>query len=100
MVEEIAKNLYRIPVPLEGNPLRELNSYFIRGTDRDLLIDTGFRTKACLVALEDGLDAWAEKLWDSLNEQNKVSLYVSRIDLKTGAAQTRIINKHDREDGK
>lgn len=55
MVEEIAKDLYRIPVPLEGNPLRELNSYFIRGTDRDLLIDTGFRTKACLVALEDGL---------------------------------------------
>ena len=52
------------------------------------------------VALEDGLDAWAEKLWDSLNEQNKVSLYVSQIDLKTGAAQTRIINKHDREDGK
>ena len=55
MAEEIAKNVYRIPVPLAGNPLRELNSYFIRGDERDLLIDTGFRTKACLTALEDGL---------------------------------------------
>lgn len=57
MVERIEKNLYRIHVPLEGNPLRELNSYFIRGNDRDLLIDTGFRTRSCLAALKEGLMA-------------------------------------------
>jgi len=33
-------------------------------------------------------------LWDSLNEDNKVSLYVSYIDLETGAPQTFINNKH------
>lgn len=55
MVEEIAKDLYRIPVPLTGNPLKELNSYFIRGCERDLLIDTGFRKTECLNALREGL---------------------------------------------
>ena len=56
MVEEVAPNIYRIPVPLVGNPLRELNSYFIRGEDRELLIDTGFRRKECYEALSSGLD--------------------------------------------
>lgn len=55
MIEEVGQDLYRIPVPLEGSPLRELNSYLIRGDDRDLLIDTGFRRKSCALALEEGL---------------------------------------------
>lgn len=55
MIEEIAKDLYRIPVPLPGNPLKELNSYFIRGGERDLLVDTGFRKAECLDALQAGL---------------------------------------------
>ena len=55
MIEAAAKNIYRISVPLPENPLKELNSYFIRGTDRDLLIDTGFRRKECQNALEAGL---------------------------------------------
>ena len=42
MVKEMAKNIYRIEVPMPDNPLRILNSYFIRGEERDLLIDTGF----------------------------------------------------------
>lgn len=55
MIEEVAANIYRIGVPLPNNPLRELNSYFIRGTDHDLLIDTGFRNEECRAALEEGL---------------------------------------------
>lgn len=55
MVEEVAKNIYRIGVLLPGNPLKELNSYFIRGEEGDLLIDTGFRCEACQKALEEGL---------------------------------------------
>jgi len=47
MIEEIVKNVYRITVALEGNPLRSLNCYFIRGEERELLIDTGFRSAAC-----------------------------------------------------
>ena len=40
MTECISEGLYRIPVPLPGNPLRELNSYLLRGRERSLLIDT------------------------------------------------------------
>lgn len=34
MIETIRPNLFRIPVPLPGNPLKELNSYLIRGRAR------------------------------------------------------------------
>ena len=36
MTECISEGLYRIPVPLPGNPLRELNSYLLRGRERSL----------------------------------------------------------------
>ncbi len=55
MVEEVYRNIFRIGVVLPGNPLKELNSYFIRGEQSDLLIDTGFRRPACQEALEAGL---------------------------------------------
>lgn len=54
--EEVSENIFRIPVPLPGNPLKELNSYLIRGSDRCLLIDTGFRLSACREALLAGLE--------------------------------------------
>lgn len=54
MVTQVAPNLYRIPVPLPGNPLKNLNTYLIRG-ERNLLVDTGFRQEACRQALRAGL---------------------------------------------
>ena len=36
----------------------------------------------------------AKEVWENLNEDNKVSLYVSYIDLASGQADTVIINKH------
>ena len=47
MPEEIVSGIYRIPVPLVGNPLKELNAYLLKGADGNLLIDTGFRQPAC-----------------------------------------------------
>ena len=55
MVRELIPNLFRIPVSLPDNPLRELNAYLIRGSDRSLLIDTGFRLPPCRAAIENGL---------------------------------------------
>ena len=52
MVKQITEDIYSIGVPLSGNPLKELNSYWIRGTQRDLLIDTGFRQQPCREAME------------------------------------------------
>ena len=39
--------------------------------------------------------ALANQVWAALNEANKVSLYVSYIDLKTGGRDTVIVNKHN-----
>ena len=55
MLEEILDQIYRIPVPLPDNPLKELNSFLIKGNGRNLLIDTGFCRKECYDALTDGL---------------------------------------------
>ena len=55
MPEEIVSGIYRIPVPLVGNPLKELNAYLLKGADGNLLIDTGFRQPGCREALFAGL---------------------------------------------
>ena len=51
MAERITSNLWRLDIPLVGNPLKNLNSYLITG-ERSLLIDTGFREPACREAME------------------------------------------------
>ncbi len=57
MPEEICRNLYRIEVPLPDSPLKSLNSYVVKGKDRNLIIDTGFNRKTCLKAMQTGLGA-------------------------------------------
>ncbi|MFB3812623.1 MAG: MBL fold metallo-hydrolase [Terriglobales bacterium] len=56
MADEIYPSLYRILVPLPGNPLGWINSYVIKGPDRNLIIDTGLNRRECLDALMTGLD--------------------------------------------
>ena len=43
---------------------------------------------------EMDIDALADHIWANLNEDNKVSLFVRYIDIATGEAETRIINKN------
>lgn len=56
MYTHIEDNIYTIPVPLPNNPLRQLNSYVIKGEGRSLVIDTGFKLEECRKALCDGLE--------------------------------------------
>ncbi len=56
MIEEILPHLYRVVVPLPNNPLREVNSYVLTSTDRNLIIDTGMNRPECRDVLEAGLD--------------------------------------------
>ena len=42
----------------------------------------------------DSIDEFASKVWNALNEDNKVSLFVRYIDIATGKAESRIINKY------
>lgn len=46
------------------------------------------------VAISGDIDTFTEDVWNSLNPDNKISLFVRFIDLKTGAAETRILNKN------
>ena len=46
------------------------------------------------VVIEDNIDDFTAKLWDALNEDNKVSLFVRYIDLETGTTDSRIVNKN------
>ena len=56
MVEEILPRLHRVVVPLPNNPLREINSYVLTSSDRNLIIDTGMNRPECREVLEAGLD--------------------------------------------
>ena len=46
------------------------------------------------VALSDSIDEFTESLWNALDKDNKISLYVRYTDLATGEVQTRLINKN------
>ena len=46
------------------------------------------------VAIDDSIDAFTDRLWDALDPDNKISLYVRYTDLATGAVDTRLINKN------
>lgn len=55
MCEEILPDLFRVKIPLPESPLKYLNSYIIRDTDRSMIIDTGLNRKECLEAMMAGL---------------------------------------------
>lgn len=46
------------------------------------------------VAVPDDIDEFTDKIWNNLDENNKISLYVRYIDLKTGKEENRMINKN------
>ncbi len=46
------------------------------------------------MAIPDSLEEFAEMLWGSLNEDNKVSLFVRSIHIATGESVSKIINKN------
>ncbi len=77
---------YENPVPGEGH---FIHTYM---HDGDPL--PSFEGEPKLVAVEDDIDTFTKTLWESLNEDNKVSLFVRYIDIATGTYETRIVNKN------
>lgn len=53
-----------------------------------------FEGEPKLVEIPDDMDAFTNMLWESLNEDNKVSLFVRYIDIATGEYNTTIVNKN------
>ena len=53
-----------------------------------------FEGEPKLVSISGDIDTFTNKIWNSLNEDNKVSLFVRFIDIETGEYETRIVNKN------
>ena len=47
-----------------------------------------------LVGLAGNIDSFTDEVWNALNADNKVSLFVRYIDIATGKYETRIMNKN------
>lgn len=46
------------------------------------------------VKIAGDIDAFTQEVWESLNKDNKVSLFVRFIDIASGQEETRIVNKN------
>ncbi len=53
-----------------------------------------FQGEPKLVKIADDMEIFADMLWNSLNEDNKVSLFVRYIDIATGEYRSKIVNKN------
>ena len=79
---------YDNPTPGEG---RFLHTYMHDGNPLP-----SFLGEPKKVELAGDIDSFARLVWDSLNEENKVSLFVRYIEIATGKYETRIMNKNQR----
>ena len=77
---------YENPLPGEG---RFIHTYMHDGNPLP-----SFEGEPKRVEILDDIDDFTELLWESLNEDNKVSLFVRYIDIATGTFETRIVNKN------
>lgn len=75
---------YENPIAGEG---RFIHTYMGDGSPLP-----SFEGEPELVDVLDDIDAYTELLWDSLNQDNKVSLFVRYIDIAGGQYETRIVN--------
>ncbi len=53
-----------------------------------------FEGEPVLVEISGSIDEFTEKVWNWLNEENKVSLFVRYIDIQSGKYESRILNKN------
>ena len=77
---------YENPVAGEG--------HFIHTYMHDGNLLPSFEGEPKLVEIPDNMEEFTNTLWNSLNEDNKVSLFVRYIDIETGKYETKIINKN------
>lgn len=79
---------YNNPVAGEG---RFIHTYMHDGNPLP-----SFEGEPKLVEVKDDIDEYTDLIWNSLNEENKVSLFVRYIDIATGKYETRIVNKNQK----
>ena len=77
---------YENPIAGEG---RIIHTYI---GDGDPL--PSFEGEPIRVEIADDIDTLTSKLWDALNADNKVSLFVRYIKIADGTCESRIVNRH------
>ena len=83
------RNFYEYPpVPGLGH---FLHTYVCNGAP----VIPSFRGEPERVAIGNDINIFADILWDQLNSENKISLFVRYTDLATGEYEQRIYNKNE-----
>ena len=54
-----------------------------------------FEGEPKMVEIKGDIEEFTQQVWNSLNEDNKVSLFVRFIDIETGNYETKIVNKNE-----
>ena len=78
---------YENPIDGEG---RFIHTYMHDGNPLP-----SFEGEPKAVGISGDIDAFTKEVWESLNEENKVSLFVRFIDIETGKYEIRIVNKNN-----
>ncbi|MCR4697131.1 MAG: IMP cyclohydrolase [Lachnospiraceae bacterium] len=68
--------------------------HFIHTYENDGNPLPSFEGEPTWVGISGDIDSFTNEVWTSLNEDNKVSLFVRYIDIATGKYETRIVNKN------
>ncbi len=87
--EHEERNFYEYENPAAGEG-RLIHTY--HGDGNPLPSFSGEPTQ---VEVKGGIDKFTEGLWENLNADNRVSLFVRFINLETGRTESRIINKNN-----
>lgn len=78
---------YQNPVAGEGH---FIHTYMCDGNPLP-----SFEGEPKLIGIDEDIESFTKTLWDNLNEDNKVSLFVRYIDIATGGYETKIVNKNN-----
>lgn len=89
--ESVERFFFEYPQPVAGEG-RFLHTYRCDGNP----IPSFFGEPERVRLGDEDIDTFAKMLWNSLNEENKVSLFVRYIELETGKETDRIINKNEK----
>jgi glyoxylase-like metal-dependent hydrolase (beta-lactamase superfamily II) len=72
MIEQVFPDIFKIEIPLPKSPLKATNSYFIRGSERNLLVDTGFNC-------EESQNAMVSALKELDATMNNTDLFITHL---------------------
>ena len=77
-----------------GNPVAG-EGHFIHTYMHDGNPLPSFEGEPKLVEIDGDIDQFTDMVWNNLNQDNKVSLFVRFIDIETGEYETKIVNKNN-----